>query len=161
MEEEINEKEIETADSSGDLENISEVSGEVSADVNEDAEESEEHEEHEEHEELDWASVVESDIRELSDTFSELKELKSIAELENPLRYAALRDLGLTPIEAYLATSVRRLKKDNRHHLSSNVPRGAEIPYGAMSERELDAAREIFSDMSDREIRKLYRKVTK
>ena len=108
----------------------------------------------------DYERIVESDLNSLSEAFPELSEIRSISELSDPLRYAALRDLGLTPKEAYLATGGRKKRADNRAHLSSSVPRGAEIPRGAMSEKELNMARDIFSDMSDREIRRLYRRVT-
>ena len=108
---------------------------------------------------IDYALVVSEDLRILREEFPELSEIEDICELNNPLRYAALRDLGLSPEEAYLATS-KRQKKDNRSHLFAtktvSVSRN-----GAMSDSELAAAREIFTDISDREIRKLYKRVTK
>ncbi|MBE6644629.1 MAG: hypothetical protein E7612_04525 [Ruminococcaceae bacterium] len=108
---------------------------------------------------IDYALVVSEDLRILREEFPELSEIEDICELNDPLRYAALRDLGLSPEEAYLATS-KRQKKDNRSHLFAtktvSVSRN-----GAMSDSELAAAREIFTDISDREIRKLYKRVTK
>ena len=108
---------------------------------------------------IDYAAVVSEDLKILRKEFPELSEIEDICELSNPLRYAALRDLGLSPEEAYLATA-KRQKKDNRSHLFAtktvSVSRN-----GAMSDSELAAAREIFSDISDREIRKLYKRVTK
>lgn len=109
----------------------------------------------------DYAEIVRADIKALSSEFPELKDLSDISELDNPLRYGALRDLGLTPAEAYLATTKRRRTTDNRAHLERAVPRGASVPLGAMSERELSEARDIFSDISDAEIKRLYRKVTR
>lgn len=110
---------------------------------------------------IDYAALAEKDMAELSAIFPHLKGKRSVAELDNPLRYAALRDLGLTPKEAYLATSEPIRRTDNRSHLTSAVPHAAgEITF-AMSARELSAARELFSGLSDREIRKLYNKVTK
>ena len=90
----------------------------------------------------------------------ELSELGDISELNNPLRYAALRDLGLSPAEAYLATAKRSPRRDNRSHLSA-IRTVSYAPQGSMSESELIAAREIFTDISDAEIRKLYKKVNK
>jgi len=108
---------------------------------------------------IDYALVVSEDLRILREEFPELSEIEDICELNDPLRYAALRELGLSPEEAYLATS-KRQKKDNRSHLFAtktvSVSRN-----GAMSDSELAAAREIFTDISDREIRKLYKRVTK
>lgn len=108
---------------------------------------------------VDYAAVVKSDVAELSAEFSELRGLTDITELENPLRYAALRDLGLTAAEAYLATTKNRRKADNRSHLFG-MPMVSSSPSGSMPERELEAAREIFTDISDAQIRKLYKKVT-
>ena len=109
---------------------------------------------------VNYGELVKADIAALSAEFSELSELSDITELENPLRYAALRDLGLTPAEAYLATTKNRRKTDNRSHLFG-MPMVSSSPLGSMSERELESARELFSDMSDAQIRKLYKKVTK
>ena len=100
-----------------------------------------------------------SDVAELSAEFSELRGLTDITELENPLRYATLRDLGLTAAEAYLATTKNRRKTDNRSHLFG-MPMVSSSQTGSMPDRELEAAREIFTDMSDSEIRNLYKKVT-
>lgn len=110
--------------------------------------------------EADYAKIVREDIAALSAEFPELKGLSDITELENPLRYAALRDLGLTPAEAYLATSKRQRARDNRSHLYG-APIINSKRSGAVPETEMVAAREIFSDMSDAEIRRLYKKVTR
>ncbi len=110
---------------------------------------------------IDYGALIKEDVRSLSEEFYELRTLTDITELENPIRYAALRDLGLTPAEAYLATTKRTKKSDNRAHLERAVPRRAGIPEGAMSDSELAEAREIFSDLSDAEIKRLYRKVNK
>lgn len=108
----------------------------------------------------DYGEIAASDLLELKRAFPELKDLRDITELSNPMRYAALRDLGLTAEEAYLATSKRGRAYDNRAHLTPSVPGGASLSR-EMSRNDYDMAREIFSDLSDSEIRKLYRKVTK
>lgn len=109
---------------------------------------------------IDYAAIVRSDVAELSAEFSELNGLTDITELENPIRYAALRDLGLTAAEAYLATTKNRRRADNRSHLFG-MPMVSSAPTGSMPDRELETAREIFTDMSDAQIRKLYKKVTR
>ena len=108
----------------------------------------------------DYAEVAKSDLAALKAEFPELCEISDISELNNPLRYAALRDLGLSAAEAYLATAKRSPRRDNRSHLSA-MKTVSYAPHGSMSESELMAAREIFSDISDAEIRKLYKKVNK
>ena len=110
-------------------------------------------------EETNYAEILKADMRELTEEFSASSEIK-ITDLKNPLRYGALRDLGLTPREAYLASGGRKEKTDNRSHLSSSVPRKMASPFSEIPRAELDAARELFADMSDSEIRNLYKKVT-
>ena len=108
---------------------------------------------------VDYAELIIKDAEELSSQFPELSGIKDITELENPLRYAALRDLGLSAAEAYLATSPRR-RQDNRAHLrpTRSVAKSASP---LMTESEMSAARELFSDISDSQIRQLYKRVTK
>ena len=114
-----------------------------------------------EKEAIDYRALAESDFAQLQELFPELRAKKSIAELSNPLRYAALRDLGLSPKEAYLATEEPHRRYDNRSHLKSAVPGSAGASEIYLSGGELEAARELFSGLSDREIQKLYKKVIK
>ena len=112
----------------------------------------------------DYGEIAERDLAALKEEFAELSELASIAELPRPMRYAELRDLGLTPVEAYLASCGARpngapKKTDGRAHLRSSVP-GRATPEEGIGGRDLSAARELFGDLSDSEIRRLYRRVT-
>lgn len=109
--------------------------------------------------EPDYQRLVEQDVAALRAEFPELAYLEDVAELNNPLRYAALRDMGLSPAEAYLATS-RRVVRDNRSHLQAAYGRRTSAPADTISTRELATAREIFTGLSDTEIRRLYKKVT-
>ena len=106
------------------------------------------------------SSPLEEDIKELKAGFAELSELESITELDNPVRYAALRDIGLSPSEAYLLTSRRIMKQDNRAHLTSTVPAAAKSPDIGLGKHEMAQLRDIFGDVSDAEIYNLYKKVT-
>ncbi len=110
---------------------------------------------------INYADIVREDINTLREAFSECRAtLTDISMLKNPVRFAALRDLGLSATEAYLATGGIRTSYDSRTHLSGAVPAeaggGVEIPLS-----EYRTYKDLFSDMSDSEIRKLYRKVTK
>ena len=111
-------------------------------------------------EEIDYEELMRSDIRELKDEFPELEGIESISALENPLRYAALRDMGLSPREAFLASSYRPKRTDNRAHLRKTVPGGARGRQSGMSRAELIYARELFSGMSDSDIYNLYKRVS-
>ena len=109
--------------------------------------------------EIDYETVIAEDLAALKNEFPELRSIENITELDNPLRYAALRDLGLTPAEAYLAT-LKRTKRDNRAHLTTAYGKNASVPSGAMTQRELAEAREIFGNLGDLEIQRLYKRVT-
>jgi len=110
---------------------------------------------------VDYGALARADMEQLRRQFPELASKKSITELKNPLRYAALRDLGLSPREAYLATEDRPQRYDNRSHLRSSVPGGAQESQDRLGGGELEAARELFSGLSDRELQRLYKKVTR
>ena len=102
-------------------------------------------------EEVDYTGEIESLMGEFPDV--------NLGERE--ARYAELRALGLTQKEAFFASASRAPRMDTRSHLSGGMPKMARSPMGAMPRRELEAAREIFSGLSDRQIEDLYKKVTK
>lgn len=107
----------------------------------------------------DYEKILGEDMDELSEQFLGEGPIR-ITDLKNPLRYGALRDLGLSAREAYLASGGRKEKNDNRSHLFSSVPAKSSSHFCEIPRADLYAAREIFSDMSDAEIRNLYKKVT-
>ena len=111
--------------------------------------------------EVDYASALNSDIEELKAAFPELNLRENISELAAPIRFGALRDLGLSAKEAYLASGGKKRAYDNRTHLVSSVPGGARSAVDGISRQELDMARDLFAGMSESEIQRLYRKVTK
>ena len=113
----------------------------------------------EQYDATDYDELIERDLSELRSEFPELSGLKDITSLNNPMRYAALRDLGLSPAEAYMATRKRAPRKDSRSHLVSAVARVAASPSSGMSRRELETARGLFAGMSDAEIQSLYKRV--
>ena len=109
---------------------------------------------------VDYEALAREDLLALQREFPSLLSLRSVAELPNPTRYGALRDLGLSPREAYLAVGGEiRKTRDNRSHLHSSVPRTRAGVHGEMSAAELESARNLFGDLSDAEICKLYQKV--
>lgn len=124
--------------------------GELTTEENESAEQREEH-----------LLDEEAELAELREHFAETAKLTAISELKKAERYIELRSLGLSVEEAYLATGQRVQKGDNRSHLIGCVPRAVSTPKESMSHGELTRAREIFSDLSDREIHELYKKVTR
>jgi len=101
-----------------------------------------------------------ADLEELKNEFSELIATESLSDIEGATRYAALRDLGLTPSEAYKATRRSAPRENTRAHLSPAMPRMAASPSTGMSRDELRMMRDVFGDLSDGELRRLYKKVT-
>jgi hypothetical protein len=110
--------------------------------------------------EVDYEALIASDVASLKAEFPELAGIKDVTDLNNPLRYAALRDLGLTPAEAYMATA-KRSGRDTRSHLVSARGRSMAQDTGMMSQLELATARDLFPGRSDSELQRLYKRVTK
>ena len=102
----------------------------------------------------------EADLAELKSEFPELAGVESLTDVEGATRYGALRDLGLTPAEAYKATRVTPVRHNTRSHLSSAVPRMAASPRDCISREELRTMRGIFGDLSDADLNRLYKKVS-
>ena len=117
----------------------------------------------EETESIDYDALAEEDLARLKEEFPALRDMASLYELEDPARFGALRELGLSVREAYLATTTPKAHTphtyDNRSHLRSSVPRTHGASGEQMSAQQMRAARELFSDLSDSDIVKLYKKV--
>lgn len=111
----------------------------------------------------DYAAMAASDLSEIQSAFPELRHVKSLTELESLERYAELREAGLSAVEAAAATQYERLRKpreDTRLHLSSSVPLHTATPSSRISLGELQAARDLFPSLSDREIEALYKRAS-
>lgn len=115
----------------------------------------------EESEKADYEAIARADLADLKEQFPALGALASLTELPDPLRYAELRELGLSPREAYLATGgIPRKRSDNRAHLFSSVPRTSARGRDLPSAEQMAEARRLFSDLNDTEIYRLYKKVS-
>ena len=108
---------------------------------------------------VDYGELLREDERTLTESFKSLPEDFKITDLCDPIRYGALRDLGLSPREAFLATGGIGAALDNRAHLTRSISGGAVKRSADIPRAELRIAREIFSDMSEGELQKLYRRV--
>ena len=125
------------------------------------AEDAAEEAERAEEDAVDYAALAAEDLADLKAQFPALKSLPSLAALSDPVRYAELREMGLSPKEAYLAIGgTARRKSDNRAHLLSAVPRASTLANGLPSNAEMAEARRLFSNLSDAQIHRLYKKVT-
>ncbi len=112
---------------------------------------------------IDYEALAAEDLVELRRLVPSLR-ISHIGELPHAVRYGELRDRGLSVEEAFWASchdavsGVTSPTYDNRSHLHSAVPRGAAGNPAMMSASELRAAKELFEDLSESEIQKLYSK---
>ena len=108
---------------------------------------------------VDYAALAARDLGEIKRLAPALAGLSPLAELPNALRYAALRDAGLSVEEALHAACHAYLAPraaDNRAHLRSAVPIGAAGTPSRMTAAEMREARELFGDLTEGEIERLY-----
>lgn len=109
----------------------------------------------------EYRRLAEEDLAELTAAFPAAAGLASLTDLPDPRRYGELRELGLSPREAFLATGgmPARPPQDTRRHLGSSVGRTAAPAAGRPTAGEMAAARDLFPSLSDGEIEALYRRV--
>ena len=108
-----------------------------------------------------------SDFAEIQREFPETRGLKSLREIENLAKFGRFRDLGLSPKEAYAAANPDSVRKnvaaatkqqslnETKAHLKSAVPAGSKDDGIAISKKELKEWRDLFPNMSDKEISKI------
>lgn len=114
-----------------------------------------------------------SDFAEIQREFPETRGLKSLREIENLAKFGRFRDLGLSPKEAYAAANPDSVRKsvaaatkqqslnETKAHLKSAVPAGSKDDGIAISKKELREWRDLFPNLSDKEISRLYRESSK
>lgn len=113
------------------------------------------------------------DFAEIQREFPETRGLKSLREIENLAKFGRFRDLGLSPKEAYAAANPDSVRKnvaaatkqqslnETKAHLKSAVPAGSKDDGIAISKKELKEWRDLFPNLSDKEISKLYKESAK
>ena len=114
--------------------------------------------------------MIDTDMNELHSLFPETKTVTKFEELPNARRYAELRDMGLSPKEAYsaanpearreaVAASVKQQAINaSKSHLKSNVPIASKDTSVKISRGEMEMYRDMFPEKSDKEIIALYKK---
>lgn len=114
-----------------------------------------------------------SDFAEIQREFPETRGLKSLREIENLAKFGRFRDLGLSPKEAYAAANPDSVRKsvaaatkqqslnETKAHLKSAVPAGSKDDGITISKKELREWRDLFPNLSDKEIGKLYKESAK
>lgn len=114
-----------------------------------------------------------SDFAEIQREFPETRGLKSLREIENLAKFGRFRDLGLSPKEAYAAANPDSVRKsvaaatkqqslnETKAHLKSAVPAGSKDDGISIMKKELREWRDLFPNLTDKEISKLYRESAK
>jgi hypothetical protein len=114
--------------------------------------------------------MIQADLEQLHAEFPETKGITKLEDIPNCRRFAQLRDLGLTAKEAYtaanptarreaIASSVKQQATNaSKAHLRSNVPIASKDTSVKIPRSEMEEYRELFPDMSDKDIVALYKK---
>nr|DAK85067.1 MAG TPA: hypothetical protein [Caudoviricetes sp.] len=122
---------------------------------------------------IEFEKKMKADLEEIQREYPETRSLKSLTEIENLAKFGRFRDLGLSAKEAYAAANADGVRKSvaaatkqqslngTKAHLKSAVPAGSKDDGIAISQRELAEWRDLFPDLSDKEIRQLYKESAK
>lgn len=124
-----------------------------------------------------WEKQAKADIEAIHQAFPETKIYKRLEDLPNKFEFAKLMDdpeKKLTAVAAFAASHTdivvahgKQIGKKpsnldgTKSHIRSSVPKGARDNGAGMSQRDLEGYRDMFPDLSDREIQKLYKNATK
>ena len=114
--------------------------------------------------------MVNADLSVLHAKYPETINMTKFEDIPNYKRFGELRDLGLSAEEAYaaanpsatraaVAASVKKQSlNETKAHLHSNVPKAAKNNSVYISKAEMEECRELFPEMSDKDIIALYKK---
>lgn len=107
---------------------------------------------------------AEEDLARLRELDPETAGYRHLGEMPGAIRFAELRELGLSVEEAYYAVRGAKVEKPSldrggRAHLHASVPGRAASGGVGMTVGEIEAARRLFPGLPDREIASLYRRV--
>lgn len=123
-----------------------------------------------------WDAQAQRDIEAIHEAFPETKKYKSLMDLPNKEKFAELMDdktKKLSAVEAFAASHLDIVKAHNRapgknsnlngtkDHIKSNVPKGAKDTSTFISKSEMETYREMFPDLSDQQIKQLYKSTNK
>lgn len=119
-----------------------------------------------------WEAQMQRDIDEIHEAFPATKKYKTLKDLPNKEAFAALMDdktKKLTAVQAFAASHTDIVKahskapgrssdlKGTKDHMKSSVPKGAKDTSTYISKGEMAEYREMFPNLSDKEIKRLYK----
>ena len=112
---------------------------------------------------------IAADLAEVQAAYPDAKAYASVKDFPNFKEFGRLRDLGLSPKQAYIASHPDAVRQnvaaatrqqslnDTKKHLKPAVSKASRDNTITMTKKELAECRDLFPGMSDREIMKLYR----
>ena len=112
---------------------------------------------------------IAADLAEVQAAYPDTKSYASVKDFPNFKEFGRLRDLGLSPKQAYIASHPDAVRQnvaaatrqqslnDTKKHLKPAVSKASRDNTITMTKRELAECRDLFPGMSDKEIMKLYR----
>lgn len=116
---------------------------------------------------------IAADLAEVQAAYPDAAKYASVKDFPNFKEFGRLRDLGLSPKQAYIAAhpdavrenvaqaTRRQTLNDGKGHLKPAVSRASKDTSLKMTRRELAECRDLFHGMSDKEILALYRSTAK
>ena len=119
---------------------------------------------------VEFEKKMKADLLEVQAAYPETKNLTSIEQIENFVKFGMLRDKGLSPKEAYAAANADSIRKnvanavkqqslnETKNHLKSAVPKGSKDNSITMPKKEFESWKDLFPHLSNKEIVALYKK---
>ena len=115
--------------------------------------------------------VLTEDLAAIQAEFKAAAKFNSVADFPNIAKFCEMRDLGLSAVDAFrvaqpdivaegVATAARATA-DSKSHLRSSVPKGAKDTSTTIPKDELEMYRDMYPDMSEKQLTDLYRRATK
>ena len=108
----------------------------------------------------DYAAMAEEDLLLVRQICPACRDLESLGDLPMTERFGELRELGLSVREALGAIGLFDKAHDGRSHLRASVSKRLGDSGVRMSSSELASARRLFPGLGEREIARLYRRVS-
>ena len=115
----------------------------------------------------DFEKMASEDLAEIKRLFPSFSDISHLRELDRASRFGEMREAGFSVEEALMATNYERIFEtvikrarqiNGKSHLMSVAPAASGNDTGGMTVEEMREAKEIFGDLSDREIQALYKR---
>lgn len=122
---------------------------------------------------IEFEKKIKADLAEVHAAYPETGVYDSVTKFPNFAKFGKFRDMGLSPKEAYIAANPdtvrasvatatkRQSLNETKNHLKPVVSKQAKDNSITITKKEMSEYRELFPNMSDKEIMSLYRQTKK